>query len=147
MTIERECADFRDVTVRFVDGDKEVLACTYTLEELGRMSGSSVEIKILDVTAPVQAARDGVAAKSSAVDLHQDCTPWVADGECYRNPAFMLQQCKASCSRFASENDSILQDTSDTCVNFALTGGCTSNTEKATSVCRASCHIQRICGA
>ena len=65
--------------------------------------------------------------------------------ECYRNPAFMLQQCKASCTKFASDNDSILQDTSDTCVNFALKGGCTTDPKKADTVCRASCHIQRIC--
>ena len=79
------------------------------------------------------------------VDLHQDCEPWVKDGECYRNPAFMLQQCKASCAKFAAANDNILQDTSDTCVNFALRGGCLSDPKKATSTCRASCHIQRIC--
>ena len=44
------------------------------------------------------------------------------------------------------DNDFILQDTSDTCVNFALNGGCSSNPEKASTICRASCHIQRICG-
>ena len=60
--------------------------------------------------------------KSTSVDMNQDCTPWVSDGECYRNPAFMLQQCKASCEVFAEENEGILQDTSDTCVNFALQG-------------------------
>eukprot|EP00966_Prymnesium_polylepis_P120335 2780745-Prymnesium_polylepis.1 len=58
----------------------------------------------------------------------------------------MLQQCRASCAAFAKDNDKILQDTSDTCVNFALTGGCTSNPAKADGTCRASCHIQRICG-
>ena len=31
----------------------------------------------------------------------------------------MLQQCKASCSKFAAANDNILQDTSDSCVNVA----------------------------
>mmetsp|Transcript_33970 Transcript_33970/g.89350 ORF Transcript_33970/g.89350 Transcript_33970/m.89350 type:complete len:525 (-) Transcript_33970:385-1959(-) len=78
-------------------------------------------------------------------DIHQDCEAWVSDGECYRNPAFMLQQCRASCSKFASENENILQDTSDTCVNFALKGGCETDVQKAKTVCRASCHIQRIC--
>merc|ERR1719502_1161055 len=78
-------------------------------------------------------------------DLHQDCEPWVKDGECYRNPAFMLQQCKASCEKFAEKNEGILQDTSDTCVNFALRGGCERDLEKASKTCRASCHIQRIC--
>jgi len=79
-------------------------------------------------------------------DVHQDCAAWVKDGECYRNPAFMLQQCKASCKRFAQANEGILQDTSDSCVNFALRGGCDSDARKAESECRASCHIQRICG-
>ena len=78
-------------------------------------------------------------------DIHQDCAAWVSDGECYRNPAFMLQQCKASCSKFAETNDNILQDTSETCVNFALRGGCDTDRKKASTVCRASCHIQRIC--
>merc|ERR1719399_2391168 len=78
-------------------------------------------------------------------DTHQDCSAWVKDGECYRNPAFMLQQCKASCEKFAEQNQGILQDTSDTCVNFALQGGCDTDLHKATTVCRASCHIQRIC--
>ena len=80
-----------------------------------------------------------------AKDIHQDCAAWVSDGECYRNPAFMLQQCKASCSRFAADNDNILQDTSETCVNFALRGGCQTDIAKAEKTCRASCHIQRIC--
>ena len=66
--------------------------------------------------------RGGGKGKSTSVDMNQDCTPWVSDGECYRNPAFMLQQCKASCEVFAEENEGILQDTSDTCVNFALQG-------------------------
>jgi len=87
----------------------------------------------------------GGASKSKSKDLHQDCEPWVKDGECYRNPAFMLQQCKASCEQFAENNDGILQDTSDTCVNFALRGGCDRDHEMASKTCRASCHIQRIC--
>jgi hypothetical protein len=78
-------------------------------------------------------------------DLNEDCEAWVRDGECFRNPAFMLQQCKASCGRFAASNSNILQDTSDTCVNFALRGGCTSDPKKAETQCRASCHIKRIC--
>ena len=57
----------------------------------------------------------------------------------------MLQQCKASCEKFAEQNQGILQDTSDTCVNFALQGGCDTDVHKATTICRASCHIQRIC--
>jgi prolyl 4-hydroxylase len=57
----------------------------------------------------------------------------------------MLQQCKKSCGEFAAKNDNILQDTSDTCVNFALRGGCQSDPKKASSVCRASCHIQSVC--
>lgn len=89
--------------------------------------------------------RSGGKAESKSVDLHQDCTPWVKDGECYRNPAFMLQQCKASCEQFALKNEGILQDTSDTCVNFALRGGCETDQEMASKTCRASCHIQRIC--
>jgi len=87
-------------------------------------------------------AETGVAEPQ---DIHQDCAAWVQYGECYRNPAFMLQQCKASCSKFAADNDAILQDTSDTCVNFALRGGCTTDLKKADTVCRASCHIQKIC--
>ena len=87
----------------------------------------------------------GVVSKSTSVDMNQDCTPWVADGECYRNPAFMLQQCKASCEEFASNNQGILQDTSDSCVNFALQGECDTDVQKASSTCRASCHIQRFC--
>jgi len=82
----------------------------------------------------------------AAKDIHQDCTAWVSDGECYRNPAFMLQQCKASCAKFAESNSNMLQDTSDTCVNFALRGECDKDLEKASTQCRASCHIQRICG-
>ncbi|KAL1521325.1 hypothetical protein AB1Y20_020992 [Prymnesium parvum] len=85
-------------------------------------------------------------AEDEVEDIHQDCAAWVKDGECYRNPAFMLQQCRKSCSEFARHNDAILQDTSDTCVNFALTGGCETNAKKASTECRASCHIQRICG-
>ena len=50
-----------------------------------------------------------------------------------------------SCSEFAANNDDILQDTSDTCVNFALDGGCDSDAQKASTTCRASCHIQRFC--
>ena len=42
-------------------------------------------------------------------------------------------------------NQGILQDTSDTCVNFALQGKCDTDVHKATTICRASCHIQRIC--
>ena len=90
-------------------------------------------------------ACSGDASEADAQDIHQDCAAWVSDGECYRNPAFMLQQCKASCSKFAADNDSILQDTSDTCVNFALRGGCEQDPKRASTVCRASCHIQRIC--
>ena len=67
--------------------------------------------------------RNGGKGASTSVDMNQDCAPWVSDGECYRNPAFMLQQCKASCEKFAEQNQGILQDTSDTCVNFALQGG------------------------
>ena len=70
----------------------------------------------------------------------------MSDGECFRNPAFMLQQCKASCEKFAATNENILQDTSDTCVNFALQDGCEREPERAGRQCRASCHIQRICG-
>jgi len=83
---------------------------------------------------------------TEAVDLNQDCAAWVTDGECYRNPAFMLQQCKVSCEVFAASNAGILQDTSDTCVVFALQGGCERDVPKADTQCRASCHIQRICG-
>lgn len=50
-----------------------------------------------------------------------------------------------SCSEFAANNDDILQDASDTCVNFALNGGCDSDAQKASTTCRASCHIQRFC--
>ena len=88
---------------------------------------------------------DDQAGGAALQDIHQDCAAWVSDGECYRNPAFMLQQCKASCSKFAQENDNILQDTSETCVNFALRGGCDTDAKKATTTCRASCHIKRIC--
>jgi len=92
------------------------------------------------------AACSGESSEAEEVDIHQDCNAWVSDGECYRNPAFMLQQCKASCSKFNSDNaGNILMDTSDTCVNFALRGGCESDEKKASSICRASCHIQRIC--
>lgn len=78
-------------------------------------------------------------------DLHQDCAAWVSDGECYRNPAFMLQQCRKACAVFAKKHEGILQDTSDTCVNFALSGGCDTDPRRAGSTCKASCHIQRIC--
>jgi len=83
---------------------------------------------------------------NQVVDIHQDCASWVQDGECFRNPAFMLQQCRASCAAFAENNAGMLQDTSDTCVSFALNGGCDTDINKASTQCRASCHIQRICG-
>ena len=57
----------------------------------------------------------------------------------------MLQQCKASCSQYVADNDKIMMDTSDTCVNFALRGDCLTDLTKAQTTCRASCHIQRIC--
>lgn len=43
------------------------------------------------------------------VDMHRDCSPWVSDGECFRNPAFMLQQCRASCEVFAKKHAGMLQ--------------------------------------
>jgi hypothetical protein len=89
------------------------------------------------------AAARGEEVGGDAEDIHQDCAAWVQDGECFRNPAFMLQQCKASCSKFAAANDDILQDTSDSCVNFALRGGCVQDIKKADTICRASCYIQR----
>ena len=67
------------------------------------------------MTAECPAACSGAPTEELA-DVHQDCAAWVKDGECYRNPAFMLQQCKASCTKFAADNDTILQDTSDTYV-------------------------------
>ena len=95
--------------------------------------------------AECHASCTGGGAEAEARDIHQDCAAWVQDGECYRNPAFMLQQCRASCAKFAADNDAILQDTSDTCVNFALKGGSASDPEKANRQCRASCHIQHVC--
>lgn len=77
-----------------------------------------------------------------ARDLVPECEGYAQAGECWRNPAYNMQQCKKSCLAWEQAHGLRL-DRLSTCVDSALRGQCG---EKVTAqLCNTSCEIMRLC--
>jgi len=86
---------------------------------------------------PEEVKRAPPAPPALGEDAHKECAAWAALGECAANPAFMLEQCKASCSG----GQYALQDTwnSSECMAWAGSGECEVNAKFMQQSCKLSC--------
>jgi len=74
---------------------------------------------------------------SSCRDSSTYCHSWAAQGECVRNPAYMLTNYKKSCNRCSSSS---CVDNSRHCNYWARTGECQSNPAYMNTDCKKSCN-------
>ena len=66
---------------------------------------------------------------SDCVDRNIHCASWERAGECSRNPAYMLENCKKSCSKDGNQH----------CPSWAAAGECSKNPEYMLKNCQKSC--------
>ena len=77
-------------------------------------------------------------------DAHNDpgeCQRWAAGGECGRNPKFMMQACKISCTA-AGKIPQDRHSDPNLCVQWATAGECDSNPSFMFESCAGSCFTQ-----
>jgi hypothetical protein len=78
----------------------------------------------------------GDGGGGSCQDLNANCGPWASNGECQKNPGYMLTNCCASCQQHQAPN---CQDLHPNCGYWASYGECQKNPGYMLTNCCASC--------
>ncbi|CAL4080971.1 unnamed protein product, partial [Meganyctiphanes norvegica] len=74
-------------------------------------------------------------------DTNPSCSQWAANGECSKNPGFMLVNCRSSCYNCPSAQGNVLcEDTNPSCSQWAANGECLKNPGFMLVNCRSSCN-------
>ena len=72
--------------------------------------------------------------KKSCIDrVPEDCPYWASNGECDKNPKYMLPNCAGSC------NPQCCMDSNENCAFWASSGECENNPSYMFINCKASC--------
>jgi len=90
-------------------------------------------------------------------DVDEDCSVWAGDGECERNPVFMMEHCRRSCGGCGGPNSALAQaalargdvgsadndcaDSDPDCPAWAASGECETNPEFMHATCKRSCKL------
>lgn len=74
-------------------------------------------------------------------DDNSGCVGWAARGECKRNPAFMLKNCRLSCEVCKGQKPKECKDYNSGCTGWALRGECKKNPGYMLKNCRLSCKV------
>lgn len=94
----------------------------------------------------------GAVARKTAVPPDEDnnCPQWAMEGECEKNPPFMLNSCATSCAdpknalanskKLPAKLNQIAPDSHAECGNWAHTGECEKNPNFMNSGCATSCN-------
>ncbi|XP_069993615.1 zinc metalloproteinase nas-4 isoform X2 [Penaeus vannamei] len=70
-------------------------------------------------------------------DSHKHCSTWAKDGECEKNPDWMLSNCANSCKNCGSK----CKDTNMFCKEWSQLGECTKNAPYMSLFCKNSCGV------
>ncbi|XP_077981144.1 uncharacterized protein LOC144436273 [Glandiceps talaboti] len=78
------------------------------------------------------------AANEDCVDKDFQCADWAINGECQKNPLYMLPNCRISCKQCVlSDKDCV--DKNIQCADWAINGECQKNPLYMLPNCRISC--------
>jgi ShK domain-like len=85
-------------------------------------------------------------------DRHERCSAWKEEGECLKNPTYMLEHCPASCNGEKKESDYTIEETDEILLNppcvdkhkfcsiWASLGECEENEINMKEFCAKSCN-------
>ena len=76
--------------------------------------------------------------------MKRECVGYARQGECSRNPAFMLSTCRAECDAWEAENG-LRIDRNARCVEWSLLGKCAEEPARMAAECNTSCTVQERC--
>jgi len=81
------------------------------------------------------------SSDSSCVDRSTNCAYWASNGECFKKPGYMLQNCRLSCADECSNSKPFCNDDPDfpRCQEWANKGECSTNPNFMLLYCRFSC--------
>jgi len=91
--------------------------------------------------------KDDTAGQSSGScqDDNGQCSRWARDGECTRNPKYMLANCKLSCNACSTSGSgstsSSCRDSNTQCTSWASNGECANNPRYMLANCKKSCNV------
>jgi len=87
-------------------------------------------------------------SKNRCADQHRNCRDWSKNGECGKNPSFMLSYCEKSCRRCRSTRDqTTCVDRNKYCRAWANRGECRKTPGYMTRNCKKSCHLCSMSGS
>ena len=69
---------------------------------------------------------------NTVADNHENCQYWAEEGECDKNPTYMLENCKESCRKVSTVSD-------ERCQLWAEGGDCDKNPTYMLENCKESC--------
>ncbi|XP_040568966.1 zinc metalloproteinase nas-6 [Lepeophtheirus salmonis] len=86
---------------------------------------------------PIKPTSKPAKTKADCVDSNKYCPTWAKQGECEKNPAWMLKNCQISCQ----ECKNSCADHNPSCQKWANSGECTKNSDYMKLYCLKSCGI------
>ena len=77
--------------------------------------------------------------------MERECAGYAKQGECVRNPAFMLSTCRRECDAWEKQQGIVI-DRDSRCVEMSLLGKCETPDDFMRTKCNTSCTIHQRCG-
>jgi len=106
-----------------------------------------IDLTRLRTTANIHKLLQMLGMPENCHDNDSQCPTWKAQGECERNPTFMLQACRLSCGtcqkKNSTDNDTACVNTSPDhdCEYWSTMGECTANEVFMSKACAKSCGV------
>ncbi|RCN29451.1 shTK domain protein [Ancylostoma caninum] len=96
----------------------------------------------------------GTGRERNCCDKHPSCASWARQGECSKNPKWMLPNCQLSCHNCETDSEERSTDEAQcgtgresnccdkhpSCASWAGRGECSNNPEYMLTNCQLSCH-------
>lgn len=78
-------------------------------------------------------------ASAACANSNANCASWAVAGECGKNPAYMLTECRLACG--VCSGATACEDSNNSCGFWAGTGECLKNPDYMLQQCKLSCHV------
>jgi len=148
------CNDYNNAGMKTTSFSADECAAANMCKSVGAC-GASPEtfISCIDWKIAGSSSPSPVPSPPQCTDDNQYCSDWAANGECERNPAFMLVNCRASCGACPQPTPapttpapppptpSSCADNNQYCSDWAANGECETNPGYMLTNCRASCGV------
>ncbi|XP_076096845.1 uncharacterized protein LOC143067450 isoform X1 [Mytilus galloprovincialis] len=117
---------------------EEVWPCHNTY--LKRCVTSRAQEQQQNIRTNCDGSTSGGGGGASCKDGHLNCHSWATNGECSRNPGYMLVNCKHSCNTCNGQGSTSCTDHHQFCHDWAGSGECSRNPAYMNENCKKSCN-------